>query len=141
LDDIIGCIIKAVFLQRPAPQTVDHNGFIGADEVKDCLDIHVMIEEMCLFDIARDAIKDKDVTRWPVAVCADHSIHGDAPEFDSCVIGHEEATARVFNKNLTKVSGHVQVSENFSTRKVHESGNGTKGFSKCAFATAGGSKE
>jgi hypothetical protein len=96
---------------------------------------------MCLFDIARDAIKDKDVTRWPVAVCADHSIHGDAPEFYGSVIGYEEATARVFNKDLTKVSGHVEVSEDFSTREVHESGNGTKGFSKCAFATAGGSKE
>jgi hypothetical protein len=97
--------------------------------VEDRLDINVMIEEMCLFDIARDAIKDKDVTRWPVAVCADHSIHGDAPEFDSCVIGYEEALAGIVDEDLTQVGGHVEVSEDFSTRKVHESGNGTKGFS------------
>jgi hypothetical protein len=109
--------------------------------VEDGLNIHVMIEEVCLFDIARDAIQDKDVTRWAVAVCADHCIHGNAPEFYSGVIGHEETTTRVLNKNLPKVGGHIEVSEDFSTRKVHKTGNGTKGFAKCAFTTARGTKE
>jgi hypothetical protein len=84
---------------------------------------------VCLFNIPRDAIEDKDVTCWPVAVCANHCIHSNAPEFDGGVIGHEEATARVFNKNLTQVGGHVEISEDFSTSEVHKSRDGTKGFS------------
>ena len=133
-DDFIGCIIKTVFLERTSAQAIDHDGFIGADKVKNSLYIHVMIKKVCLLDIARDAIEDKDIACRAVAVCADHCIHSDAPEFYGGVIGHEEALAGIVHKDLAKLRGHVEVAKDISTSEVDKAGDGPEGFSKCAFA-------
>jgi hypothetical protein len=96
---------------------------------------------VCLFDIPRDAIEDKDVTCWAIAVCANHCIDGDTPKFYSSVIGHEEALARIVDENLTKLGGHVEVAEDISTSEVNESRDCAKGFTQSSFATTRCSKE
>jgi hypothetical protein len=141
LDDFVTGVVDAVFFEGAAAHAFDEFLAVGAGEVEDFADIEVVLQELGLVEIAREAVEDEVVDFRFEAAEGGHVVDVMLPEVQDDFIGDELATAGVFHEGFAYFGAEVDGAEDFTAGDVEEAGDGSEDAALCAFAGTGGSDE
>jgi hypothetical protein len=133
-DDLVVDVVEAVVLERAALQAVVNLGLVGAGEMEHPADVDFGAENLGLVAIARDAIEHEEIDVGLETARTHHAVDLRGPESDADVVGHELASAGVFDKSLAEGRSYIHGAENVATGAVIKTGNRSNDFALGSFA-------
>ena len=139
-DGFVFGIVPAVFLERAFAQAAVEFLTIGATEVEDVDDVDVLLHDLGLLDIARDAVEDEEVDVGLEEVALGFTVDVGFPELDGEFVGDEFAAAGVVHELLAKDCAGIEGTKDFAAGTMNEARDAPEDGALGAFAAAGCSK-
>ena len=118
LDDFLLGIIEAIVLERALPQTAGQFGAVWAAEMKDLQHFDVLLHELSLLHVARDAVQNQEIDVRLELVSAYAVMDAGAPQLDGDLIRHQLAAARIGHKLLPQLCAGVERAEDVAASHV-----------------------
>src|SRR5207302_9841045 len=109
--------------------------------MKDFFYVNDVLHNLCLLDVARDAVEHERVNVRLECMRADGVIDARFPKLHGDLGGHELAFAGIFQKGLADGRARVNRAKDIAARAVEKTRNGAKDFALRAFAAARRAKD
>lgn len=141
MDDVVAGIIQPALFERPLADAYHEFASIWTGKMEKLKNVDMLLQQLSLFNIARDPIEHQDVN-----VRLEHVQHGPGVNLlleiaNRELIGDESSRSGIGNKLLPDGCPRIHGAKGVTHGEMIESRNGAEDCALCAFATAGSTEE